>query len=63
MPIGSQSGILFDLSVFWIGDELSRYEVSFHIVLPLVFSVPVDLRWCIHPMLRVVGVNSASSFN
>ena len=57
MPIGGQSGILFDLSVFWIGDEMSRYEVSSHIVLPLVFSVPVDLRWCFHPMLRVVPLS------
>ena len=50
--------------LFLIGDELARYEVlKFLIVLPLVFSVAVDLRWRIHPMLRVVGVNSASSFN
>ena len=28
---------------------------------PLGFSVPVDLRWCIHPMLRKVGVNNTSS--
>ena len=62
LPIGGQSGIMFDLSVFRIDGGLSRCEVSFHVVLPSVISVPVGICRCIRPMLRVVGVNSASSF-